>query len=1344
MKHLRRTERRQSRRWTAGLAASALVAGLVTMANSAGAAETIVDGEVYGWGAVGAAGVEEPWVSGLPNDDAPFVDVAVDGLSGANHTTLAVTGSGDIVTEGNYGGIVSLIPASLNNKHVIGIEVWKGKAAAITQEGAIVTWANAPAPPAEYQNPSAPTGVIDVQLSDGFGLALKDDGTMVSWGNADFVTETPEVDDIVQIDVSNSTAIAVTAGGDVHVWEDSAGGSAFGLANSVPDAVRDATIVDVSMTLAVAYALTDDGQVLAWTGSPNGVSVSDQFPADQVDSPVVALGSRNGRGNIGGQVALTESGEFVAWGFGTEERNTMRTPPAVDLEGHRVVAFETGMDHSALIFGPEDTEPDPGVVSAPQIDGMPVVGADVTGTPATFNFETTNETNAWYSAPTPETPAAEWTLVGATNPLELTGELEGQYVAYRTTVEDPDGQTWVEDSALIGPIESAPPGVVDVPRIEGAPLLNTQVIGIAATFNFTPASESSAWYRADTADAAPETWELVSDANPLTLATANRDKFLVYRTTATDENGETFTADSEPFGPVIKFSVTQATIQGDPLVGSTITAVPGEFNYPPETTSYGWMIGSQPPIVVPPGGSLDLTLTEEHDGQTIRFLTQGSAAGLSTASISAPFGPVTMPPLSAVEQPQIEGAPLLNTQVIGIPAVLNRTPESVSSAWYRADTADAAPETWELVSDANPLTLATANRDKFLIFRTTATDENGQTIISDSEPFGPVVKFSASQATIQGDPLVGSTITAVPGEFSYPPETTTYAWMIGTQPPVPVPLGGSLDLTLTEEHLGQTIRFLTQGTAAGLNSTSISAAFGPVTLPPLELSGQPTITGQPFIGQTLTATPVATADGVESTFQWFAGSGEEFTAIEGATGETLELTEAQRDQQIKVVQTATRAADDATDTAESAPTSAVTDAPVDLLVEAEAELTGTPIVGETLTGTPATYSTIEDVTITNYWVIGDTEVEAAGTTLVLTDEHVGLNIQFKSVATRGEEAVPSTSAAIGPVLVDLAATAAPTITGTPRVGQTLAGTPATFNDTDGVTVTHQWLADGEPIDGATGTSLVLTEDHLGAAITFASTATRGDEAPVVSVSEATAPVEPADTTPPGGEVVIDLDGPTTPGSTISVNVGTALAGQEVQLYLSNLDRMLSPATVAEDGTIQVLVPGDIQLGTHRLAVYADGDLVGWDDFEVTLVRPEDPAFKDLIDVTPDTVKAGDEVTIQVGADRAGQKVRVVLFSAPTDLGFATVAADGTVRVTIPADMADGVHRVAVYDVDGNLIGWQDITVTDGTGAGTGNGGRFGGLPGTGAEATGVMVPLGLAFLLAGLGLVVYRRRHQLS
>jgi hypothetical protein len=56
------------------------------------------------------------------------------------------------------------------------------------------------------------------------------------------------------------------------------------------------------------------------------------------------------------------------------------------------------------------------------------------------------------------------------------------------------------------------------------------------------------------------------------------------------------------------------------------------------------------------------------------------------------------------------------------------------------------------------------------------------------------------------------------------------------------------------------------------------------------------------------------------------------------------------------------------------------------------------------------------------------------------------------------------------------------ISGTPIVGNTLTATN-TLADADGLgTISYQWNASGTPIAGATGSSLVLTGEQLGNAI----------------------------------------------------------------------------------------------------------------------------------------------------------------------------------------------------------------------------------------------------------------------
>ena len=93
-----------------------------------------------------------------------------------------------------------------------------------------------------------------------------------------------------------------------------------------------------------------------------------------------------------------------------------------------------------------------------------------------------------------------------------------------------------------------------------------------------------------------------------------------------------------------------------------------------------------------------------------------------------------------------------------------------------------------------------------------------------------------------------------------------------------------------------------------------------------------------------------------------------------------------------------------------------------------------------------------------------------------------------------------------------------------------------------------------------------------------------------------------------------------------------------------------------------------------------------------------------------------------------------LFSDPQALGQFTVAADGTITINLPAGVS-GQHRIAVYRLDGGLLGWDSITIT--------------GSPlkqnsvrplGQTGVNTSLVLVVGGILLLAGVTLAVIRRR----
>ncbi len=125
------------------------------------------------------------------------------------------------------------------------------------------------------------------------------------------------------------------------------------------------------------------------------------------------------------------------------------------------------------------------------------------------------------------------------------------------------------------------------------------------------------------------------------------------------------------------------------------------------------------------------------------------------------------------------------------------------------------------------------------------------------------------------------------------------------------------------------------------------------------------------------------------------------------------------------------------------------------------------------------------------------------------------------------------------------------------------------------------------------------------------------------------------------------------------------------------------------------------------------------------------ALKDAIRVLLGELRAGATITISVGTQYAGQWVTVWLHSTPRQLGgWQQVSAAGTVTVQLPADLT-GSHRLVVLDENGDVIGWQDVSIAARAGLAA-TGGQYGWVGGTAL----------LGALLVGLGITVRMTRRR--
>lgn len=156
--------------------------------------------------------------------------------------------------------------------------------------------------------------------------------------------------------------------------------------------------------------------------------------------------------------------------------------------------------------------------------------------------------------------------------------------------------------------------------------------------------------------------------------------------------------------------------------------------------------------------------------------------------------------------------------------------------------------------------------------------------------------------------------------------------------------------------------------------------------------------------------------------------------------------------------------------------------------------------------------------------------------------------------------------------------------------------------------------------------------------------------------------------------------------------------------------------------------------------------------------PEVIGFSPVADAAPvtptvtldrSTAHPGDTVTVTVGKELAGQSVAVTLHSIPVSLGVFEVPASVRFTVRIPADAVLGQHEVVVTLADGSGYGSAPLTLVatsnpSASSVNSGSGARpaAGTLPYTGAPATGRILAIAVALVVAGGAVSASRMRNR--
>jgi hypothetical protein len=371
---------------------------------------------------------------------------------------------------------------------------------------------------------------------------------------------------------------------------------------------------------------------------------------------------------------------------------------------------------------------------------------------------------------------------------------------------------------------------------------------------------------------------------------------------------------------------------------------------------------------------------------------------------------------------------------------------------------------------------------------------------------------------ISGTSTVGSLLSATSGTWTDADGDTltyTYQWYraddnTGTnEAAISGATAGSYTLTVSDAHKYLRVVVTANDGHGSADQTATSTRTAAANSAPVN-TVVPVISGTTTVGSLLSATSGtwtdADGDSPSYTYQWYRAddnSGTNETAISGATADNYTLTASDTHKYLRIVVTANDGHGSADQTATSTRTAVANAAPVNTVVPV---ISGTNTVGSTLSATTGTWtdSDGDSPTYSYQWYRADDNsgtnetaisgATAGSYTLTTSDAHKYLRVIVTANDGHGSADQTATSTRMALANVAPVNTVVPIISGTNKVGSTLAVTTGTWTDTDGDTPTfaYQWKADGTIIVGKTLPTCLLTAAQSKKTITCTITADDGN------------------------------------------------------------------------------------------------------------------------------------------------------------------------------------------------------------------------------------------------------------
>ncbi|HEX8742497.1 MAG TPA: hypothetical protein VF712_05140 [Thermoleophilaceae bacterium] len=792
--------------------------------------------------------------------------------------------------------------------------------------------------------------------------------------------------------------------------------------------------------------------------------------------------------------------------------------------------------------------------------------------------QTLTASNGTWTGSTPMTFAYQWQRCDGAGAscANIAGATSSTYVVQQGDVTSPASTIRVvvtasnsagsasATSAQTGSVAPVAPSNSAAPTISGtAQDGQTLTAGNGSWSGTAPITYAYQWRRCDASgNACSNIAGATSQAYVLTPADVAAT--IRVAVTATNVAG----SDSATSGPTAAVAAEAPVNTALPVVagvreeGETLTATAGTWTGTP-TIGYGyeWHRCNATGLscaLIAGATSSSYVLQAADVGGTVRVVVTATNAGGSAAAMSDAGAEVepTEPVSSAA--PSISGTPRDGATLTADPGDWSGSaPIDFDYQWRRCDAsgascADVAGATGSTY-DLTPADVGSTIR--VVVTASNAAGEASQTS-GRTGAVAPLAPANTAAPSISGTPEDGETLTAHAGTWTGTPSIAyAYQWQRCDGNGCADVFGAtSASYTLTGADAHSTVRVVVTASNAAGSDDAASAETAEVDATAPVNTAPPAISGTFEDGETLSATTGAWTGTpvIAYAYRWQrcdAGGGA-CSDIPGATASTYELAPADVGGTVRVVVRASNEAGDE-DAVSGASDSIDADAPVNTLAPS---ISGTTEAGKTLTAHPGTWTGTPAIGYAYQWRRCDTSgascsniAGATGATYGLGAGDVGATIRVVVTATNAggsDSAASSATAAVGPAppvtTPPSASVPGPSISGTPRDGQTLTATTGTWSGTAPFTYGYAWVrcaASGggcSPIAGATASTYVLTPADVGATIRVTVEASNG----AGSDDATTAQTAVVSARPPVNGAAPTVSGTAEDGSTLTASPGT--------------------------------------------------------------------------------------------------------------------------------------------------------------------------------------------------------------